>query len=69
MVNHGGVPDLRRSSAIADAATFRAFVLQGAAEPLGMPNFSKEFSPADVEAIRSYVIKRANDLKQNPDLP
>nr|WP_232476078.1 PQQ-dependent dehydrogenase, methanol/ethanol family [Sphingomonas formosensis] len=68
-VNHGGVPDLRRSAAIADPATFKAFVLEGAAEPLGMPNFSKDLTPGQVEAIRAYVIKRANDLKADPSQP
>ncbi len=68
-VNHGGVPDLRRVPVIADAAAFRAFVLEGAGEPVGMPNFSKDLKPDEVEAIRSYVIKRANDLKNNPDAP
>jgi PQQ-dependent dehydrogenase (methanol/ethanol family) len=69
VVNHGGVPDLRRSGAIADEVAFRAFVLDGAAEPLGMPNFSKDLKPAEVEAIRAYVIKRANDLKADPSMP
>lgn len=69
VVNHGGVPDLRRSAAIADAATFRAFVLDGAGEPMGMPNFSKDLKADEVEAIRAYVIMRSNDLKQNPDMP
>jgi len=68
-VNHGGVPDLRRSMAIADGDTFKAFVLEGAAEPLGMPNFSKDLKPDEVEAIRAYVIKRANDLKTDPTMP
>ncbi|WP_016744192.1 PQQ-dependent dehydrogenase, methanol/ethanol family [Rhizorhabdus wittichii] len=69
VVNHGGVPDLRRSMVIADAAAFRGFVLEGAAEPLGMPNFSKDLKPDEVEAIRAYVIKRANDLKADPKMP
>ncbi|HEY0315489.1 MAG TPA: PQQ-dependent dehydrogenase, methanol/ethanol family [Sphingomonas sp.] len=68
-VNHGGVPDLRRSAAIADADAFRAFVLEGAATPLGMPDFSKDLSAAEAEKIRAYLIKRANDLKAHPDLP
>lgn len=62
-VNRGGVPDLRRSPTIGDKDAFAGFVLQGAAEPLGMPNFSKDLTVAQVEAIRAYVGKRANDLK------
>jgi len=60
-VNRGGVPDLRYSQAITDERVFRAFVLEGAAQPLGMPDFSDEYSEDQVEAIRSYVVKRAND--------
>ena len=69
VVNHGGVPDLRRSAAIHDADAFGAFVLGGVAETSGMPNFSKDLTEEQVEAIRAYVIKRARDLKNNPDLP
>lgn len=68
-VNHGGVPDLRRSAAIQDADGFRAFVLGGVAEPLGMPNFSKDLTADQVEAIRAYVVKRARDLQADPTLP
>ena len=60
-VNRGGVPDLRYSQAIGDPDVFAAFVLQGVAEPRGMPNFSKQLDTEGVEAIRSYVVKRAND--------
>ena len=67
-VNRGGVPDLRYSQAITDAQVFRAFVLQGAAEPLGMPNFSQDLNEKQVEAIRAYVVKRANDrLAASPE--
>jgi alcohol dehydrogenase (cytochrome c)/quinohemoprotein ethanol dehydrogenase len=44
-VNRSGVPNLRYSQAITHADMFAAFVLQGAAEPLGMPNFGKEITP------------------------
>ncbi len=68
-VNKGGVPNLRYSQAIANGDLFAAFVLQGAAEPRGMPNFGKELTPANAEAIRAYIIKRALDLKQDPEAP
>ncbi|MFC3052410.1 PQQ-dependent dehydrogenase, methanol/ethanol family [Kordiimonas pumila] len=68
-VNNGGVPNLRYSPVIAHADMFKAFVLGGAAEESGMPNFSGEVTPEQLEAIRAYVIKRANDLKENPDMP
>ena len=68
-VNNGGVPNLRYSRAIGNETAFAAFVLGGIAEQRGMPNFSDALGSADVELIRAYLIKRANDLKENPDLP
>jgi len=68
-VNNGGVTNLRYSRAIADEELFSSFVLGGIAEYTGMPNFSEELDKAEVEAIRAYIIKRANDLKDNPDMP
>ena len=68
-VNKGGVPNLRYSPVISDQSVFDAFVLQGIAEERGMPRFSEDLSTEDTSAIRAYIIKRANDLKANPDLP
>ena len=62
-----GPPDLRMSAMIGDKAAFAGFVLQGAVEPRGMPNFGKDLSPEETEAIRAYVGKRANDLKAERD--
>ncbi len=64
-VNHGGVPDLRKSGVIGDKDTFRAIVLEGALEPAGMPSFAKELTSEQVEAVRAYVVKRANDLRRD----
>ncbi len=68
-VNHGSVPNLRFSPTIADAASFSAFVRGGAGIELGMPDFSKDLNAGEVEAIRAYVIRRANDLKADPSMP
>lgn len=68
-VNNGGVPNLRYSRVIGSDAAFAAFVLGGVAEERGMPNFSDALNSDDVEEIRAYVIKRANDLKEAPELP
>lgn len=65
-VNHGGVPDLRYSQAITDPAVFRSFVLDGAAEPLGMPNFGKDLTAQQAEQVRAYLIRRALDKKAHP---
>jgi quinohemoprotein ethanol dehydrogenase len=68
-VNNGGVPNLRRSAAITNAFVFRSLVVDGIAEERGMPNFGKDYTPEQAEAIRAYLIKRANDLKADPNLP
>lgn len=68
-VNNGGVPNLRYSASLANAQVFQSFVLGGIAAERGMPGFSKELSTEEAEAVRAYVIKRANDLKQNPQMP
>ena len=67
-VNNGGIPNLRYSQTLGNSETFQAFVLQGVGEYRGMPNFSDELSVKEVEAIRAYIIKRANDLKANPEM-
>ena len=68
-VNNGGIPNLRYSRTIGDGTAFSAFVTGGVAEHRGMPNFSDVLNHEDVEFIRAYVIRRANDLKENPGLP
>ncbi|WP_052322039.1 PQQ-dependent dehydrogenase, methanol/ethanol family [Novosphingobium sp. MBES04] len=66
VVNRGGIPDLRASPAITDAGVFAAFVREGVAELRGMPDFGKELDAQETEAIRAYVIKRANDRAGAP---
>lgn len=68
-VNNGGVPNLRYSRAIGSKTAFSLFTLGGIAEERGMPNFSDALTSEDVEQIRVYMIKRANDLKQDPEMP
>ncbi|PLK25740.1 PQQ-dependent dehydrogenase, methanol/ethanol family [Novosphingobium sp. TH158] len=62
----GGInPDLRRSGVLNDAAIMKAVVIDGALSPRnggnGMVAFGKVLKPADAEAIRQYLIKRANE--------
>lgn len=65
-VSGGVLPDLRLSAALSPQAWF-GIVLQGALQSGGMVSFSKELSPDDVVAIRSYVISRRNqDARQGP---
>jgi quinohemoprotein ethanol dehydrogenase len=53
------LPDLRYSSTLANDSWFQ-IVLGGLLKPNGMVSFEKELSRHDAEAIRAYVIARAN---------
>jgi PQQ-dependent dehydrogenase (methanol/ethanol family) len=57
----GGVlPDLRWSGAIADAGPFYTIVGEGARESAGMVGFAANLNRQEIEAIRTYLIARAN---------
>jgi quinohemoprotein ethanol dehydrogenase len=58
-VSGGVLPDLRYSSELANQQWFR-IVRDGILKPYGMVGFSTELSRQDAEAIRAYVIFRAN---------
>jgi alcohol dehydrogenase (cytochrome c)/quinohemoprotein ethanol dehydrogenase len=61
-VSGGVLPDLRYSAALSSDQWFN-IVLDGLLQPNGMVSFKKELSRSDAEAIRSYVIFRANESK------
>ena len=56
-------PDLRYSMTIGSADAVRAVVIDGALKHNGMVSFASAVKPADAEAIRHYLIKRANEDK------
>src|SRR5205085_7134340 len=58
-VSGGVLPDLRYSRTLASEQWFD-IVLGGKLKPFGMVSFAKELSRKDAEAIRAYVIFRAN---------
>ena len=58
-VSGGTLPDLRYSGALANEQWF-SIVRGGMLKSYGMVDFSKELSRQDAEAIRAYVIFRAN---------
>lgn len=62
----GGVnPDLRFSAVLDNDAAWRDIVMGGALRDTGMPSFSPVLEQAGAEAIRHYVIDKANwDLEQ-----
>ncbi|HEX3837193.1 MAG TPA: PQQ-dependent dehydrogenase, methanol/ethanol family [Steroidobacteraceae bacterium] len=61
--NRGAFPDLRYSPAIDTADVMRTIVLDGAMQSGGMASFKGKVSPAELEAIRAYLIERANQAK------
>jgi quinohemoprotein ethanol dehydrogenase len=61
-VSGGVLPDLRYSAALSNDQ-WTEIVLGGLLQPNGMVSFKNELSHKDVEAIRAYVISRANEFK------
>lgn len=57
------VPDLRRSGVLNDATTWQQIVHDGLLKDNGMVSFAGVMSAAEIETIRQYVIKRANEDK------
>jgi quinohemoprotein ethanol dehydrogenase len=64
-----GFPDLNYSIALNNASLFKAIVVDGALAEGGMISFRNSLNEGDVEAIRSYLTLRANELKRNPPRP
>jgi len=59
----GLLPDLRRSALLADSAAWSSVVHDGALRTRGMVSFAAVLNSEQVEAIRHYIIKRANEDK------
>ncbi|CCA92076.1 PQQ-dependent dehydrogenase, methanol/ethanol family [Novosphingobium sp. PP1Y] len=60
-IGGGLLPDLRRSAIVADKAAFQTVVHDGALEANGMVSFANVLNPDEIEAVRQYVIHRANE--------
>jgi len=61
--NRGLFPDLRMSPMLGTAEAFRTVVIDGALEARGMVSFRGRITPAEGEAVRAYLVKRAIDGK------
>jgi quinohemoprotein ethanol dehydrogenase len=60
----GGLnPDLRHSASLSNPKLWQKIVHDGMLKDNGMVGWSKNFSPAQIENIRQYVIMRANQDK------
>ncbi|MEL7199692.1 MAG: PQQ-dependent dehydrogenase, methanol/ethanol family [Pseudomonadota bacterium] len=57
------LPDLRRSGTLGNAQSWMAVVNEGILSANGMASFSESLSKEEIEAIRGYVIHRANEDK------
>ncbi len=66
-ISSGVLPDLRWSYYTDDAETFQSIVLGGELSSNGMPSFSEQLVPEDVEAIRAYVVRQAWLAVENGD--
>jgi mono/diheme cytochrome c family protein len=67
--NRSVFPDLRYSPMLNSAEAFSAVVLDGALQPNGMASFKGRLSADEVQSVREYLIKRANDAKNAPRPP
>lgn len=56
----GVLPDLRYSGAITSREAFYSIVGEGLLSGQGMVSFAKNYSPAQIETIRAYVIDQAH---------
>ena len=59
-VGGGVLPDLRYSATLGHSSEWSEVILGGSLQSFGMVSFSKELSKEDAEAIRAYVVLRAN---------
>jgi PQQ-dependent dehydrogenase (methanol/ethanol family) len=63
----GILPDLRRTPYLQTEEAFDSVVIGGARQAHGMANFASVLTPADVHAIRAFVVLRANQDKPAVD--
>ncbi len=64
--NRAVFPDLRYSPALNSAEAFDAIVLEGALQSAGMASFKGRLTEDEVQAVRAYMIERANQAKNAP---
>jgi mono/diheme cytochrome c family protein len=61
-----GFPDLNYTVALNAPDLFKGIVVDGALAENGMISFKNSLTKDDAEAIRSFLVARANELKRNP---
>jgi len=65
-LSRGLFPDLRYAGAINSPDAFKAIVVDGALKANGMVSFKDALPGEDPEAIRAYIVSRANAAKNAP---
>ena len=63
-LSRGMFPDLRYSPALATQAAFAQVVIDGVRSQNGMVSFARAMTPEDVEAVRAYVVGRAQEARE-----
>jgi quinohemoprotein ethanol dehydrogenase len=64
--NRSVFPDLRYSPMLNSPEAFSTVVLDGILQANGMESFKGRLTADEVQSVRAYLIKRANDLKTAP---
>ena len=59
-------PNLTRTPLLHAQEAFDSVVLKGVLAERGMASFADALKLEDTEALRAYLVKRANDLKNAP---
>ena len=59
-------PDLTRTPLLHTQEGFDQVVLKGVLAERGMASFAQVLQPADTQALRAFIIERANELKNAP---
>ena len=60
-VSGGVLPDLRYSAAASDGKLWQSIVHDGVLQTRGMIAFGAELEPAQIDAVRAYVVHRINE--------
>jgi quinohemoprotein ethanol dehydrogenase len=61
-ISGSSLPDLRTTAYLTDIDAFKTVLLEGTLKDNGMVSFAKWLSPADVEDVHAYLVKRSRDL-------
>ena len=60
----GVLPDLKRSAALSEAATWQAIVRDGLLKDNGMVSFAKILSAEEIEHVRASVASKAREMQR-----